>query len=217
MGMKTISIRKLFVLLLFFALLILTLRPIADPDFWWHLRTGELIAETHSIPHSDPFSFTVAGKTWIAHEWLSELIIFLLYRLGGYGLLILAFGMIITLAFILTYQRTPPESRPYTAGFSILLAALATAPTWGVRPQMISVLFTALFLFLLDRFRTSKSLAYILLLPLAILFWVNLHAGFAFGMGIIAIYIIGDIFEILRKIWLGVIPIQLSSLKPFSG
>jgi hypothetical protein len=208
-----LSHRKIFTILLFLTMLILTFRPIADPDFWWHLRTGELIVETHSIPHTDPFSFTVAGKPWIAHEWLSELTIFLLFQLGGYGLLILVFGVIITLSFYLTYLRTSSRSRPYIAGFALLLATLATAPTWGVRPQMISLLFSALFLLLLERFQASRSLRYILFLPLITILWVNLHAGFALGLGIVTIYIVGDIIGVIRGIWIKTIPIHWSSFK----
>ncbi|MEW6094234.1 MAG: hypothetical protein AB1531_09745, partial [Chloroflexota bacterium] len=70
------TIRQTFVIILFLGLFAMTLRPVADPDFWWHLRTGQLIAETGAIPRADPFSFTNFGKTWIAHEWLSELIFY---------------------------------------------------------------------------------------------------------------------------------------------
>ncbi len=106
----------------------MTLRPIADPDFWWHLRTGQLISQTGSIPHSDPFSFTNNGKPWIAHEWLSELFFYGLYKIGGYAALILTFSTIITAAFLFAYLRCPPETRPYIAGFALLLGAIATAP-----------------------------------------------------------------------------------------
>ena len=148
-----LTIRQLFFIVLFIGLFLMTLRPIADPDFWWHLRTGQLIVQTHSIPHSDPFSFTNTGKPWIAHEWLTELFFYGLYQLGSYGLLIFVFSAFITGAFIFAYLRSPEESRPYVAGFSLLLGAIATAPTWGVRPQMISLFITSVFLYLLDRFR----------------------------------------------------------------
>src|SRR5690242_2767328 len=29
-----------------------------DSDLWWHLKTGEIIWKTHSIPRVDLFSFT---------------------------------------------------------------------------------------------------------------------------------------------------------------
>ncbi|TSA47964.1 MAG: hypothetical protein D4R46_00320, partial [Chloroflexi bacterium] len=141
-----LTIRQVFFILLFLGLFLMTLRPIADPDFWWHLRTGQLIVQTHAIPHTDPFSFTNSGKPWVAHEWLSELLMYVLYRLGSYGLLIFVFSLIITGAFLLAYLRSPQESLPYVAGFTLLLGAIATAPTWGARPQMISLFISSLFL-----------------------------------------------------------------------
>jgi len=191
-----ITIRQLFVAILFLALFSMAMRPIADPDFWWHLRTGQLIVETHAIPHADPFSFTNQGKTWIAHEWLSEIFIYSIYRIGGNGLLILTFAGIITATFLLVYLRS--NERPYIVGFALLLGALATAPTWGVRPQMISFLLVALFLVLLDRYTESRKKKYLIPIPILMLVWVNLHAGYALGFAILGIYIAGDILELIK-------------------
>jgi hypothetical protein len=188
-----LTARQLFSTLLFIAILLMTIRPVADPDFWWHLRTGEWIAASHAIPHADPFSFTNLGKTWTAHEWLSELAIYGLYRLGGLPLLILIFALVITAAFWLVYRRSP--GRPYFAGFALLLGVLACAPIWGVRPQMLSLLLSSLFLFLLDRYSETRALKWILPLPFLTALWVNLHAGFALGLGIAAVYLGSDFLE----------------------
>src|SRR5512142_3413513 len=32
-----------------------------NPDLWWHLKIGESIWNTHSLPSADHFSFTAAG------------------------------------------------------------------------------------------------------------------------------------------------------------
>src|ERR1041385_5046732 len=48
-------------------------------DFWWHLKLGELIANTHSIPRTDLFSFTASGQTYVVQNWLAELIYYGLY------------------------------------------------------------------------------------------------------------------------------------------
>ena len=163
-----LSTRRLFVAILFIALFVLATREIADPDFWWHLSTGKYILETRSVPRVDVFSGTVAGQPWVAHEWLSEVFIYAIFTLGSFPALILTFSAIITLAFAFVYVRSrgnasPPAStssastQPYGAAFALLLAALATAPTWGVRPQMISLLLTSVFLWVLDRWIVIAS------------------------------------------------------------
>ncbi|HEX7621346.1 MAG TPA: hypothetical protein VF359_09120 [Anaerolineales bacterium] len=194
-----LTLRQVFFILLFLLLFLMTLYPITDPDFWWHLRTGQLILQTHAIPHTDPFSFTSIGKPWVAQEWLSEVFMFGLYRIGSYGLLIFVFSLIITGAFLLSYLRSPRKSRPYVAGFTLLLGAFATWPTWGVRPQMISLLLTSLFLYMLDRYQAEGKLKFIVPLPVIMLVWVNLHAGYILGLIIIAIYVAGSLIELLKE------------------
>ena len=191
-----LTTRKLFFILVFLGLFLMTLRPVIDPDFWWHLRTGQLIAQSHVIPHTDPYSFTNIGKPWITQEWLSELFMYGLYRLGSYGLLIFVFSLTITAAFYLSYLCCPKESRPYIAGFVLLLGAIATAPTWGVRPQMISLFFTSLVLYLLSCYWKAAKIKYLIPLPLLTLIWANLHAGYFLGLVIIAIFITGGLIEL---------------------
>lgn len=191
------SIRQAFFVILVIGLFLMTMRPIADPDYWWHLKTGQFILETHSIPHIDPFSYTKAGYPWITHEWLTETLMYSLNKYLGTGILILVFSFVITGAFLLAYFRSQKESRPYIAGFALLLGAISTAPTWGVRPQMISLLLTSLFLFLLDRYYHELKIRYLIPIPVIMAVWVNLHAGFFLGLVIIGIYIIGGLIEIL--------------------
>ena len=77
--------RRVFVMVLALGLFAMAARGMTDPDAWWHLRTGELITASHSVPHSDPYSYTRFGQPWVAHEWLSDVVIYRLYRAGGWG------------------------------------------------------------------------------------------------------------------------------------
>ncbi len=180
------SSARLFTAILFIALFVLAVREISDPDFWWHLRAGQYIVENATIPHADPFSFTAAGKEWITHEWLSEVFLYGVYRLGGFAALTILFAGILAAAFALTYARS--DGKPYLAGFALLLGAIAAAPTWGVRPQTLTFLFASAFLFLLDRFAATRENKFLLPLPLLTLVWVNLHSGYALGLVIIGAY-----------------------------
>src|SRR5258708_40173713 len=57
--------------------------PLPVLDFWWHLKLGEVIAATRSIPRVDVFSFTAAEKPFIVQNWLTEVVYYGLYRAGG--------------------------------------------------------------------------------------------------------------------------------------
>lgn len=193
--MVHLTTRRLFAILIFLGLLIMTTRPVADPDFWWHLQTGKLIAESGVIPHVDPFSFTLTGSNWITHEWLTELLIFQLFKIGSFPLLIVIFSILISSAFLLAYFQS--NAKPYIAGFITIFSALATAPTWGVRPQMITLTFSSVFLYILDRTRLNSQWKNLLLLPLITLLWVNLHGGYILGLAIIGLHIFGEMVDLV--------------------
>lgn len=179
---------------LFFMIMIFAAaaRPISDPDFWWHLKTGQYIAETKSIPYTDMFSTLRFGSEWVTHEWLSEVLMYFVFRAAGFGGLIIFFAFIIMMAFWTTYRLCLERTgHPYIAGLVTILCAAATIPTWGVRPQMFSILFAGIFLVVLDKYcRNQKTHTVWWLIPLMVL-WVNMHAGFAAGLALIGITIVG--------------------------
>jgi hypothetical protein len=182
---------RIFLTVLFLGLFALAARNVSDPDIWWHLKTGQYIAEHKSVPHVDPFSYTGAGEPWVAHEWLSEVLLYQFYRTAGWGGLIIIFSAIICVAFFLLYLRCGPA--PYVAGVATLCAAWATAPVWGVRPQVLSLLLTSLWLLILERSERDPKILW-WTLPLTLL-WVNLHAGFALGLALSALFLAGEWIE----------------------
>ncbi|HET8637473.1 MAG TPA: hypothetical protein VFL96_11540, partial [Acidobacteriaceae bacterium] len=56
-----------------------------DPDMWWHLKNGEVIWTTHSIPTSDQYSYTTNHQASVPQEWMSEVTIYAAYRLAGFS------------------------------------------------------------------------------------------------------------------------------------
>jgi hypothetical protein len=183
-----LSTSRIFLVVLFLGLFAMAARNVTDPDLWWHLKTGQLIVETKSVPHTDLFSFTRAGERWVAHEWLTEIFLYELERTAGWGGLIVVFAAMLCAAFFLLYLRC--GSSPFIAGVATLGAAWATMPVWGVRPQIVSLLFTSLWLLILDRSEGSPKLLW-WTLPLTLL-WVNLHAGFAIGLVLYALFFAGE-------------------------
>jgi hypothetical protein len=182
------QIRRVFVVILALGLFTMAARSVTDPDVWWHLRTGQLILQTHTIFHTDPFSFTRFGHPWVDHEWLSQILIFALYRLAGWGGLIVGFSAIIAAAFLVAFVRC--SGRPYVAGVITLLGAFASAPSWSVRPQMLTLLLASVLLLILERSYQRPQLLW--WTPLLFLLWVNLHAGYALGIAIMGLFLIGD-------------------------
>ncbi|HEV2118188.1 MAG TPA: hypothetical protein VGR48_19275 [Terriglobales bacterium] len=197
--MGLLSTRRVFVIILGLGLLAMAARGVHDPDVWWHLRAGQEIVASHQVPHQDSFSYTRYGQPWIAHEWLSEAIFYLIFRATGWAGLMVAFAGLIAATFLLLYRQC--AGRPYVAGLVVALGAIATIPSWGVRPQMFSMLLAAIFLWLLAKARASDpgQLRFLWWTPVLMLLWVNLHGGFLLGPALMAITLAGWLVEA----WLG--------------
>src|SRR5438046_10715195 len=48
---------------------VLAARLLGDAGIGWHIRTGDLMLLTHMITLTDPFSYTMSGRPWLASEW----------------------------------------------------------------------------------------------------------------------------------------------------
>jgi hypothetical protein len=188
---NVISVKHTFLAAVLLGLFALTARNVTDPDVWWHLETGQYISEHKSVPHADPFSYTRAGAPWVAHEWLTDLLLYALDRITGFGGLMVVFASVLCAAFFLLYLRCGPN--PYVAGVAMHYAAWATEPVWGVRPQVLSLLLTSLWLLILERAERNPKILW-WTLPLTLL-WVNLHAGFALGLALSALFLVGEFIE----------------------
>ena len=183
--------RRVFVILVAIGLFAMAARNVTDPDVWWHLRTGQVITETRAFVHTDPFSFTRQGQPWINHEWLSDLLLYGIYRAAGWGALIVVFGAITSLALMLVFVRSP--GKPYFAALALVAGAYAAAPSWGVRPHTISLLLASFFLLVLERSEERPRLLW-WTIPLTLL-WVNLHAEYALGIALLALFLVGETLD----------------------
>jgi len=187
------TLKRIFEVYVFVFAFLFASRPLSDGDFWWHLKTGEYIVRNFSIPRIDFYSFTVPGKPWVAHEWLSEVIFYLVYSRAGFNTLIFIFTVLTVLAFWIVFRRT--NSHPFVKGFAVLLSVWSILPTMGVRPRTFTLLFAALYLAVLHRFvRERATRAIWWLVPLMIV-WVNLHAGYLLGLVLIGVAITGVMLD----------------------
>ncbi len=167
----------------------IAVREPRDPDLWWHLATGRYIVAERRVPAFDVFSHTAVGHRWVTHEWLSDLLLYGGYRLLGMSGLVLLFAALIVATYVLVYRRC--QARGIAASASVMLAAAASAMTWGVRPQMFSLFFASLYLYILED-GGGRKLARLWALPLLSLLWANLHSSFVVGLVLVAAFALAE-------------------------
>ncbi len=175
-GLK-VSIEHLWLGLPVFALLWKSfLFPLPFLDFWWHLKIGEVIATTRSIPRVDLFSFTAAGQPFIVQNWLAELLYYGTYRLGGFPLLVFFNALMAAAAFLFVYHLClEATEKVRIAAFVAFFAAIGNYSF--LRPQAFSFFMFAVYSWILSGYRFRRRDA-LWALPVLMIFWVNLHGAF---------------------------------------
>lgn len=158
----------------------------ADPDLWGHVRFGQLIVSAAEVPRLDPFSYLTAGQVWINHEWMSEVLFALAYRIGGpAGLVALKILVGLTIFSIVYLHLARRGLDLLRAGMVVVLLVLVLQiGVVTVRPHV----FTYLFFFVVvlaieaaDRGSWKRMWA----LPPIFVLWANLHGGFLAGLGVL--------------------------------
>lgn len=157
-----------------------------ESDAFYHLKTGQLIWQTHAIPHADVFSYIAAGAPWVAHEWLAQLLFYGTYLLGGYWFLMAAVAVLGTATLLISLAVARGRGTPLVP--TLLLTLLFTyleLELWIPRPQVFAFLLCAFLIWLLERYRTTERPLFLCLIAGTMLLWANVHASFVLGLVII--------------------------------
>src|SRR5262245_41980308 len=150
-----------------------------DIDFWWHLRTGDLIRQGGQVPRTDWFTYGAAGHEWIDMQWGFQVLLSWGYQLGGIPLLTVAKSVVIV-ATVALLLAAPEKGWPLWAMVLAWMPALMLfSGRMLIRPETLTVLYLAAFLAILARVRQRPWLAW--LLPPIQVAWVNSQGLFFLG------------------------------------
>jgi len=171
-----------------------SIRGIAEPDIWWHLRNAQYLLQHHALPRVDMYSFGAAGSPWLDHEWLSEVPFYLGVKVWGLRGMLAVYFAVLALIYAGVYYRT------CRAGADCKNATVATLPaiflgvvSIGPRMLLFGWLCMVGLLLILDRFeRTGKGLWF---LPPLFALWINLHGSWVFGMAVLGLTIGSGLLE----------------------
>jgi tetratricopeptide (TPR) repeat protein len=165
------------------------LKTVVDFDLGWQMAAGRYLVAHHAIPRTEVFSYTAHGSEWI-YPVLSGLVFYLLHQMGGYAAISWFCSLAcVATAAVLIYKRN----------LWAVVLALLTVPVLASEIMPRASLFT-IFLFtcfariLVEHFEGCRSPLW--LLPLLMLFWVNLHTGFVAGCALAGAYLIVEALEI---------------------
>ncbi|MFC1960174.1 hypothetical protein ACFLYO_05650 [Chloroflexota bacterium] len=195
---RQLTMQRLTAAILFILLFAMATRPPVDTDTWWHLRSGEHQITNLTVVKSDLFSHTKVGTPWTNHSWGSQNVMVLIYRgFGGHGEpgdggnigLALWTALMATLGMYFVYRTC--AGSVYIRAFAVVLGAATAALFWSPRPQMFTFLFSTIVFYLLYSYKWQQ-VDRLWLIPVVMLFWGNMHAGFAIAFILMAGFIVGE-------------------------
>ena len=168
----------------------------SNSDLWMHLATGKRISEGKFEFGVDPFSWATETRAvpWIHHSWLYSWLVYQIHesRLGGAGLVLIK-AILFTLAIgLLSRIGWTPQNRWFLL-ICLVMAVLATSSRLFMQPMVVSLLFLAITLYVLDRGgvfalnlssssgREAADVRCLWCLPPLFALWANLDAWFILG------------------------------------
>ncbi len=163
---------------------------IMDRDFWWHITSGKIMLQTHALIGIDPFAYTRSGLPYLAtHEWLAQIVLHLLYHIGGPVGIILFRGVIACTSVGLLLLLA--KRKRLTHLLLALWAVVMTKGSFLERPQLFTFVFFSAFVLMAFRFLDAASMRRRMQICAAFvgleLLWVNMHGGAALlGCAIVA-------------------------------
>ncbi|MBU3979250.1 hypothetical protein KJ980_00565 [Patescibacteria group bacterium] len=167
-------------------------------DLGRHLKLGEIVVKCLCVPQTNLFSYTHPSFPIINHEWLAEVIFYLTSSWFGLnGLLILKMVLVIITASLLYFVALKKSSLFWVTIFALLSTTIFST-RFHVLPELFSYLFMSGFIFLIERYKQSKRIYLLWLLPILELLWVNMHIYFIIGIGMYGLFFIEELFRSKR-------------------
>lgn len=162
-------------------------------DFWWNVKSGQIMAQTGHFLSTDVLAWTPVREPYYNPQWGSQLLFYWLYALSPY-LLLTVRALIITATVGLVLKLGAWKSGSLRAATVATLAAfLASWTNYGIRPQLFAIVPFVAFYSLLERKDASPK--WLPLLVPIMLFWVNVHGSFFLGIAMLGIYAASTLLE----------------------
>jgi hypothetical protein len=184
-----------FCVVMFVAAAVASAQPAnIDTDIWWHLANGRYIL-AHGVPSVDIYSYTASGHVWVVHEWLADVVMYIAHAATGLTGLVLLAALVVAVGESLVYRLLREGGLGATSAVLVaVVLAVASAPSWGPRPQLLNFLFVGILVTALLRYRSAPGPWIFWLAPLFVL-WANLHSGFVVGVGLVLVFYLGELLQ----------------------
>jgi len=159
-------------------------------DLGRHLKNGEMVFLDKDVLYKNFYSFTEPDFPFVNHHWLSGVIFYWLFLLGGFKILSVFNILIALLTVGLIFKLTLKRSNFWLASLLILPVILVLNERTNIRPEIFSYLFLALTFYLLDQYKNTQNKKTLFWFIPIFLVWINLHIYFFLGLFLVCLFLI---------------------------
>lgn len=189
-------------------------------DVWWHLKSGQVILEARSLPETDVFTLEGEQYEWVNHEWLAQVVFYLVYLAGNESFRFLTvfktFLLAIALLLLFYYLYKETEGHLFIPLFACIWALWLSKHTIYIRPPMFTYIFFVIFFYYMRKLIMQGLSKYEkIFLVACMVLWTNLHGGAVLGIILLGAAGLDRLFSLIinRDSWKKYIPhIQLGVL-----
>lgn len=163
---------------------------VKDFDLWLHLGMGKFITQNGYVPLVDILSSTIAGKEWINHEWLFQVLVYNIYQMGGMNALLLMQTAVVLTTLLMLLILGYNKEKQFFVAVTLVIVSFVYMQRFTLRPDIFSLLFFTLYIFILA-LHIDKKWSSIALFVIQLI-WTNMHGFFFFGPLFILIGIVSE-------------------------
>lgn len=160
-----------------------------DSDTFWQIAVGQSIITNGAMPHTDIYSFTRAGASWISSSWLAQVLYAQAYAMAGWNGVVVLAAIAISAAAGLLVHVLSRRIAPLYAAVVALMAVSLSMPHLLARPHVLVM--PVMLLWVDGLVKASEEqrppTAWLLVL---IALWANLHGSFIFGVALVGAFFI---------------------------
>ncbi len=204
---KELIIKIMIIIISFLLAILFSFTPVDNPDYGFHLRTGQDIVKNHFFPLTENYSYTAKGNFNPAYSWIFDSLSYIFYAFGNingliYFQIILTF-IIFFLVLFNFFKKDLVNKNIFLSGLlalNILFAfSFLLMPRIMIRPHLFGYVFFTVYLLIMDNaahdqqetgFKLLLKNKNIIAAIIIFLFWVNSHSSFAEGYALLVIWII---------------------------
>lgn len=180
-------------------------------DAGWQLATGRYVAAS-GPPQVDVLSLAGEGRPWIELRWLYCLALFEVVSRFGWPAAVALKAALVVAAFAIVAEVGGGRRRPVLAGALVGLAAVGAGERLMLRPEILSFVFLAVELAVLERFRRTADWRWLAVLPPLQVLWTNCHTTFILGPVVLGLFLAGELWR--RRVAASAAPGQACGVSP---